>query len=541
METSLSSIRKRWADSGVYEAGCKAERDRLLQEFYKSEALRRLANAQKCKGDIRLQALVVEHCSNDILTWVMDWVWTYDPRIPAHIPLIPFPKQAEYLLWRMERRSLKQNGLIEKSRDAGISWLNICHQAHCWLFEESFKGGFGSRKEELVDRLGDPDSLFEKFRMLLRYLPKWMMPDEFDWGAHDNFRRIINPSIGSAVTGEAGFNIGRGGRNSYYDLDEAAFIERPQMADAALSNNTDVVFYTSSANGIGNLFYQKRSTYPQGCVFRFHWKDDPRKDEEWYKAMKAKYDPVTVASEIDIDYGASVEGIYIPAQWVMAAVIQDGDEVPDGGDRIGALDVATTGKNLNVFGTRRGAVVSNIDSWGNTDTTQTAFRVVELARSLGISRLNFDGDGVGAGVAGTLGSIQGLPFDYQALHGAGAPSENEWEGEGRTSKDKFANLRAECWGILHARFKAQFDHVNGAKVHPLSDRILIPNHSQLIAQLSMPKRKFTAKGKVLIESKDDMRKRGLDSPDFADMLAYLFAPSLRKKIVSPESLFGIGE
>lgn len=533
---SLEVIKQRWITSGVYQAQTREERDRLLQQFYKTEAFRRLNNLQKCNNSIEMQSLVVEYCSRDILAWVSDWVWTYDPRIPAYIPLIPFPKQAEYLLWRIERRSLRQNGVIEKSRDAGISWLNICHQAHCWLFEESFKGGFGSRKEELVDRLGDPDSLFEKFRMLLRYLPPWMMPDGFDWVTHDNFRRIINPANGSAITGEAGFNIGRGGRNSYYDLDEAGFIERPQMADAALSNNTDVIFYTSSANGIGNLFYQKRSTYPPDCVFRFHWKDDPRKCNEWYQGMKSKYDPVTVASEIDIDYGASVEGIYIPSQWVLSAVIQDGDDLTNKGDIVAALDVATTGKNLNVFGVRVGSVVTYIESWGNTDTTQTGFKVLEKGKDMKISRLNFDGDGVGSGVSGTLASVE-CPFDYQSLHGAGTPSENVWEGENRTSRDKFANLRAECWGILHWRFKNQFDHVNGTRSHPLDDRILIPNNSQLINQLSMPKRKFTSRGKTLIESKEDMRKRGLDSPDFADMLAYLFAPDLSKKILSPEALF----
>ena len=55
-------------------------------------------------------------------------------------------------------------------------------------------------------------------------------------------------------------------------------------------------------------------------TFRFHWRDDPRKDENWYAKQVAELDPVTVAQEIDIDYSASVEGILIPSTWVQAAV-----------------------------------------------------------------------------------------------------------------------------------------------------------------------------------------------------------------------------
>jgi phage terminase large subunit len=474
-----------------------------------------------CNADVKLQALVMEVCKHDIEIWINDWVWTYDPRrSPSMIPFLLFPRQAEYLKWRSARRSNGENGLIEKSRDMGVSWLNIVYQCHCWLFEDGYKGAFGSRKEDLVDRIGDPDSIFEKIRILLRYLPKWMLPVGFDWSKHDNFCKLLNPANGSSITGEGGDNIGRGGRSSLYDLDEAAFIERPQKVDAALSNNTEVLFYTSSVNGM-NFFYQKRMNYPEPWVFRMHWKDDPRKDEQWYKGMKVKYDPVTVASEIDIDYGASVEGIYIPYNWVDAAINL---ELPLVGDRLAALDVATTGSNSNVFGIRHGGRVQFMDSWQGIDTTQTSYKVRELMVQGNLTHLSFDADGVGAGVAGTLSNIPDLEFTFKALHGAARPSDRKWDGEGKTSLEKFHNARAEWWGCLHERFKKTYDHVNGLADHPLDELISIPNHATLIAQISSPKRKFTSAGKILVESKDEMRARGIGSPDFADMLAYLFIP-----------------
>ena len=52
--------------------------------------------------------------------------------------------------------------------------------------------------------------------------------------------------------------------------------------------------------------------------------------------------------------------------------------------------------------------------------------------------------------------------------------------------------------------------------------ISVPNHPELIAQLSLPIYMSTEQGKVQIESKDDMRRRGIESPDFADALVLAF-------------------
>ena len=51
----------------------------------------------------------------------------------------------------------------------------------------------------------------------------------------------------------------------------------------------------------------------------------------------------------------------------------------------------------------------------------------------------------------------------------------------------------------------------------------MPKDDLLLAELVSPKYKFTSSGKLQLESKDDMRKRGLASPDRADALALPFA------------------
>jgi hypothetical protein len=56
----------------------------------------------------------------------------------------------------------------------------------------------------------------------------------------------------------------------------------------------------------------------------------------------------------------------------------------------------------------------------------------------------------------------------------------------------------------------------------LDELLSIPNDGSLINQMSQPITKYTTTGKILIESKDDMKKRGLSSPDDLDALVLSF-------------------
>ena len=46
----------------------------------------------------------------------------------------------------------------------------------------------------------------------------------------------------------------------------------------------------------------------------------------------------------------------------------------------------------------------------------------------------------------------------------------------------------------------------------------------LISELSRPLRKYDASGRIKVESKEEMRARGVDSPNLADMMIYAFDP-----------------
>src|SRR5262249_33628937 len=151
----------------------------------------------KLQQSPNLRALELALCARDVTHWCNSWCWTYDPRLnPATVPFDLFPRQAEFLVWLAEREAAQGNGLVEKSRDMGVTWLCCLHALHGWLFRDGFKASFGSRKLDLVDRRGDPDSIFEKLRFLLHNVPPWMLPARFSWEEHDCEAKLINPANG---------------------------------------------------------------------------------------------------------------------------------------------------------------------------------------------------------------------------------------------------------------------------------------------------------------------------------------------------------
>lgn len=472
-------------------------------------------------------------CAADVVSWVDTWCRTYDPREEGKsIPFKLWPKQAEFLRWLRERELAREDGLCEKSRDAGISFLCAAYALHGWLFRPGWKCGFGSRKLELVDSLGDRDSIFEKIRFMMRGLPEWQLPRGFRFGVHDCHTRIVNPETGSTITGEGGDQIGRGGRNSMYFVDEAAHIPRPHLIDQAMVANTNVRIDVSTPNGSGNPFYRKRFSGLVN-VFTFRWTDDPRKNEQWKRETIAKKGSTVFAIEYGLDYSASLEGICIPGDWVQAAVdlvLPGWTDDPEGkGQRWAGLDIGEEGNDLSVFIPRRGPVVAMPESWQGLLTTQTAWKARDLAAAWKADALYFDADGVGTGVKGTLRSAETpLPFRVEPIHAGGSPTDNRWP-DGKTSGEKFLNLKAELWWRLRCRFERTFEHVSKVAEHPTDELISLPDHQGLIGELSQVQREFTDRGKIKIESKDALQRRGIKSPDFADALVLTEAAYAVKK------------
>jgi hypothetical protein len=65
--------------------------------------------------------------------------------------------------------------------------------------------------------------------------------------------------------------------------------------------------------------------------------------------------------------------------------------------------------------------------------------------------------------------------------------------------------------------------------------VSMPNDESLIAELTLPSFKVLSNGKKQVESKEDMKKRGVTSPDLADAFCLTFAKGGSSKVWKPIS------
>lgn len=478
----------------------------------RAERLQRLRDAPELVPGLK------EHYKANPIDFINDWGMTFDPRnaeigLPTVIPFLLFPKQADFVTWVFERWRGREDGLAEKSRDMGISWLCVAIAVWMWTFYPGVVIGFGSRKEEYVDKLGDPKSLFWKVRQFVKLLPVEFRPAGYEEGKHAPHMRILNPENGSAIVGEAGDNIGRGNRTSVYFKDESAFYERPEAIDAALSQTSNCKIDLSTVNGNGNPFYKKRHS-GKIKVFTFHWKQDPRKDEAWYQKQCAALDPVIVAQEIDIDYNASTTDSWIDGVAVAAAQRNGPADVEAIGDWVLGVDAAHYGDDESVIHKRRGRL--NLPQ---------------------VTRRKLDGPGLAAVVVAECddlvaagGDIGGIVIE---LDGPGVSCYDQLKlGKykdkvvgvhtgAKLSDSKNYNVRAKMW--RDAR-----DYLDDGPVS-------LPNDGELKSQLSSVKYRYKD-GLLLMQSKKEYKAEFGKSPDRADAFVLSFVPVKQRKAVSRPKL-----
>lgn len=475
--------------------------------------------------------------------FIIDWGITFDPRnvesgLPSVVPFLLFPKQEEWIYWLVDHWKAQRPGITEKSRDMGMSWLSTGLACSMCLFYQGLVIGFGSRKEEYVDKIGAPKSLFYKARMFMNGLPL-EFKGGWDIKVHAPHMRINFPESESAISGESGDGIGRGDRTSIYFVDESAFLERPQLVDASLSQTTNCRQDVSSVNGMGNSFAQRRHS-GKIDVFTFHWHDDPRKDEAWYNKQVEELDPVVVAQEIDINYAASTEGVLIPSTWIQAAVdshIKLG--IPITGDRKAGLDVADEGVDKNALATKHGIMLETLQSWSGKDSDifKTTEKAMGLCSSLGIKEMLYDADGLGAGVRGDANKINAQrradnlkPITTEPFRGSGEVYQPEGEMvKKRKNKDFFANRKAQAWWALRMRFEKTWQAVVQGKEFDKDEIVSIPSTLKektiLMMELSQPTYTINGSGKILVDKAPD----GTRSPNHADAVMIVYSPGTNLK------------
>ena len=230
------------------------------------------------------------------------------------------------------------------------------------------------------------------------------------------------------------------------------------------------------------------------------------------------------------------DSVIIKRSWIKASIDAHKalDLAPSGRKRLG-FDVADSGDDKCATIYAHGSLVSWADMWkaGEDELLKSCTRVYQSAREREAS-IVYDSIGVGATAGAKFGEInaaliEGKRVAYSKFNAGGAIFKPEAYYTPQTkNKDMFSNIKAQAWWLVADRFRNTYNAVrNGQKFK--DDELIslasgMPHLELLINELSTPKRDYDQNGRVKVESKKDLAKREVASPNLADAFVMAFAP-----------------
>lgn len=244
----------------------------------------------------------------------------------------------------------------------------------------------------------------------------------------------------------------------------------------------------------------------------------------------------------------------IKSTWVDAAI--DAHllipEIAQGQHFMG-YDIADDGKDKCATVIRKGGMAFEVDEWdGKEDELlKSTTRAYRSALKYG-AHINYDCIGVGASAGAQI--IQ-LNNQQQSTNSLGFAKFNAGGKVIRPTaiyehkiknEDFFSNLKAQAWWLVADRFRLTYQVVNALKEgkeppkFKPDDLISICSKTQKLQQLQMelciPMRDFDNNGRVKVESKKDLSKRDVPSPNIADAFIMAYAPVTRGLKINPQVL-----
>lgn len=211
------------------------------------------------------------------------------------------------------------------------------------------------------------------------------------------------------------------------------------------------------------------------------------------------------------------------------------------GKKIIGFDVADDGndKCANVFA--HGSIALWCEEWkGQEDEllkscSRTYRNALERDAEIG-----YDCIGVGASAGAKfdeLNNVGSAKLRYYKFNAGDAVHEPDkyYKSDSMSkikNRDFFSNLKAQAWWLIADRFRNTYDAVHNGTVYPTDELISIssdmPMLAKLKSELATPRRDFDANGRVKVESKKDLAKREIQSPNLADAFVIAFTPIKRR-------------
>lgn len=223
----------------------------------------------------------------------------------------------------------------------------------------------------------------------------------------------------------------------------------------------------------------------------------------------------------------------IKRSWIEASIdahIKLGIE-PTGTNRIG-YDIADSGEDSCVTIKTKGILAFESKKWfAKEDELEDSAEKVYRDAKKDNSHITYDSIGVGASAGSTfkrLNKEMKMKMKYSKFNaGDSVLDPDSIYADNIKNKDMFSNLKAQAWWDMADRLKETYNAITKDKpFNPnniISISSKISNLEELKEELSIPRKNEDKTGKVMVESKKDLKKRIGKSPDIADafIMAYV--------------------
>lgn len=421
----------------------------------------------------------------------------------------------------------KVRALVLKGRQQGMSTYIGAR------FYHRTSMSFGKQALILTHLQDSTDALFDMTRRYHDLCPELFRPKTSAASAKE--LKFAELDSGYIVATAGSKSVGRGRTIQFFHGSEVAFW--PNAADhmAGLgqaipdADDSEIILETT-ANGVGNLFHGM-------CMDALKGKGDYRLifvPWFWQTEYQAKADEVSFDQadlEYQRDFGLTLEQLawrkkkidgefrgdealfdqeypatvnlafrrvagnplIEPSPVVRARNTQPVEAI---GVRIMGVDPAEYGDDASAIVKRQGRNVDPVIRYWKRGPMELVGLVAAEADKWKPDVINVDCTGVGSGVADRLLE---LGYPVMRVH----------FGERAVEKELYINRRAEMWASMR-------DWLNDAPA-------CLPDDDALEADMTAPQYTYDSSRRLKLESKEDMRKRGVPSPDSADALALTFA------------------
>lgn len=444
------------------------------------------------------------------------------------IETLSLNKAQRYIHGRIEdqrKRTGKVRALILKGRQQGCStyvearffWRTVWSQ--------------GVRTFILTHEDQATQNLFEMATRYYEHLPDELKPTVDAQNAKELQFRALDSGYKVGTAGNK--SVGRSSTVQLFHGSEVAFWPNAEEHAAGVMQTIPDTAGTesileSTANGIGNFFHAQwqlaesgQSAY-QAVFVPWYWQEEYTRDAAgldlssddadyqqqygltreqmaWRQAKVVELGESKFRQEYPANateaFQTSGDGLIKPEDVMRARKDKEASEY---GPLLVGVDPARFGDDRTSIIRRKGRVSFGLESHSKKDTMEVAGMCARILRDEPVQRMFIDIGGLGAGVVDRLNE---LGFSDR-VEGVNA-------GEKALEPDRYSNRRAEMWGQMNEWFKAT--------------PCRIPDVDTIHADLIGPMYKFDSNSRLVIERKEDMKKRGLRSPDEADALALTFA------------------